>query len=99
MTNLQYLHVGKSTDLVDLRDKKLYRFFEILPGLLTWLTLILIVLLSFVTPFFMAIFIIAFDVYWLIKTIYLSLHLRVAYRILRTNMKVNWLEKLNNLQP
>ena len=85
--------------MVDLRDKKLYRFFEILPGLLTWLTLILIVLLSFVTPFFMAIFIIAFDVYWLIKTIYLSLHLRVAYRILRTNMKVNWLEKLNNLQP
>ncbi|MBI3274252.1 MAG: glycosyltransferase family 2 protein, partial [Candidatus Colwellbacteria bacterium] len=45
----------------------------------------------------MAIFIISFDVYWLIKTIYLSLHLRVAYNKLRINSKVNWLERLDSL--
>lgn len=97
MINFDYLHVGKSADLADFRDKKLYRFFEILPGLLTWLTLVLIVLLSFITPFFMAFFIIAFDVYWLIKTVYLSFHLRVAYNRLRVNTKVNWLSQLNTL--
>jgi len=93
----QYLHVGRAGDIRDMGDRKLYRFLEILPGLSAWLTLVLIVILSFLTPFFMALFIIAFDIYWLIKTVYLSLHLRVAYNRLRINSKINWLERLNSL--
>lgn len=92
-----YLHAGKASDFSASADRKLYRLLEILPGLAAWLTLILIVLLSFLAPFFMAIFIIAFDVYWLIKTIYLSLHLRSAYDKLRANMKIDWLDRLNTL--
>src|SRR3989338_3788668 len=94
-----YLHIGKADDINNARDRKLYRFLEALPGLSAWLTLTLIVVLSFLTPFFMALFIIAFDIYWLIKTVYLSFHLRVAYNKLRINSRINWLEKLNNLQP
>ena len=47
-----------------------------MPGILAWGTLALLVLLSWLTPIWIAFFIIAFDVYWLLKTIYLSLHLR-----------------------
>lgn len=94
-----YLHVGRASDIQDTKDRKLYRLLEILPGLSAWITFVLIILLSFLTPFFMALFIIAFDVYWLIKTIYLSLHLRVAYNKLKANTKVNWLERLNSLLP
>src|SRR3989344_3522611 len=92
-----YLHIGRASDVNDARDRKLYRFLEILPGLTAWLTLILIIVLSFLTPFFMALFIIAFDIYWLIKTIYLSFHLRAAYNKLKINSKINWLERLNQL--
>jgi len=92
-----YLHTGRAGDVWDIGDRKLYRFLEILPGLSAWLTLVLMVILSFLTPFFMALFIIAFDIYWLVKTVYLSLHLRVAYNKLRVNMKINWLERLNTL--
>lgn len=92
-----YLHIGRASDLLNEKDRKLYRFLEILPGLSAWLTLILIVTLSFLAPFFVAVFIIAFDVYWLIKTIYLSLHLRVAYDKLKVNIKINWLERLNQI--
>ncbi len=95
--NQSYLHIGRAGDIQDTADRKLYRMLEILPGLATWLTLILIVALSFWTPFFMAFFIIAFDIYWLIKTIYLSFHLRVAYNQLKINSKINWLERLNQL--
>ncbi|HXK41013.1 MAG TPA: glycosyltransferase family 2 protein [Candidatus Paceibacterota bacterium] len=94
-----YLHIGRAGDIRDGKDRKLYRFLEILPGLSAWLTLVLIVILSFLAPFFMALFIIAFDIYWLIKTVYLSLHLRVAYNKLRENSKINWLDKLNTLSP
>ncbi len=93
-----YLHIGRATDITNKKDRRLYRSFEILPGFLAWSTLFLVVLLSFLTPFFMAIFIIIFDVYWLIKTVYLSLHLRVSYNKLKKNMSANWVDKLNKLQ-
>jgi cellulose synthase/poly-beta-1,6-N-acetylglucosamine synthase-like glycosyltransferase len=73
----------------------MYRFFETLPGALTWLTLVAIVLCSWQFPVPTSIFIILFDIYWLLKTIYLSLHLRVTFNHMRANLKVNWLERVS----
>ena len=94
---MDYAKLSKSLDLSDKKERFLYRFFEILPGFLSWTTLILIVLLSFLAPAVIAVFIILFDIYWLIKTVYLSLHLRQAFGKLRENLKINWLERLNQL--
>lgn len=94
-----FLHIGRASDLETTEDKKLYRVLEIMPGFLAWLTLIFIVALSFLAPVFVAVFIIIFDVYWLIKTVYLSFHLRVSYNRLKENLKVNWLEKLETRKP
>ena len=52
------------------------------------------VFLSWQTPVFVSIFIIAFDVYWLLKSIYLSLHLRHTYKVMRAIMAENWLKRL-----
>lgn len=71
------------------------RFFEILPGLLAWSTIIGMFLFSRLLPKWVAIFIILFDTYWLLKSIYLSLHLRHAFVKMKENMRTNWLEKLN----
>ncbi len=71
-----------------------YRFFETLPGLLAWLTIILMFLFSWLLPFWVAIFIILFDLYWLFKTVYLSLYLRATFFKMRQVMKINWLNKL-----
>ncbi|MDP3015320.1 MAG: glycosyltransferase family 2 protein [bacterium] len=73
---------------------KLYRFYEIIPGSLAWTTIILIFLLSWLAPALTAIFIILFDIYWLLKTIYLSFHLRATFSKMRENLKIDWLEKL-----
>ena len=75
----------------------MYRFFEILPGALAWLTLILMVLLSWQLPTAVAIFIILFDIYWLLKTIYLSLHLRATFSAMKENLKVDWARRLEEL--
>ena len=93
-----YISIGKSSDITNPKDKIIYRLLEIVPGLLAWATLILIFLLSFLTPVFVAVFIILFDIYWLIKTIYLSLHLRISYNKLNENLKINWLAKLEELE-
>ena len=92
-----FLHIGRASEISDTGDRRFYRALEILPGFLAWITLITIIILSFLAPVFIAVFIIIFDIYWLIKTVYLSLHLRVSYSKLRENLKINWLEKLTKL--
>lgn len=72
----------------------MYRFYETLPGILAWGTIALIVLFSWLFPIETAVFIILFDTYWLLKTIYLSLHLRITFNTMRKNLRINWLDKL-----
>ena len=71
-----------------------YRFYEMIPGLLAWITIILMFVLSWLTPTAVAIFIILFDIYWLFKTLYLSFHLRATFSKMRENLKINWLKRL-----
>ncbi|MBI4087637.1 MAG: glycosyltransferase family 2 protein [Candidatus Liptonbacteria bacterium] len=73
------------------------RFFEILPGALAWSTLVLVIVFSRVLPSFVSIFIILFDIYWLLKTIYLSLHLRATFTAMKKNMKIDWAERLRRI--
>jgi cellulose synthase/poly-beta-1,6-N-acetylglucosamine synthase-like glycosyltransferase len=72
------------------------RFFDSVPALLAWTTLILMFLFSWLLPTWVAIFIILFDTYWLLKTIYLSFHLRATFTAMKKNMKTDWLERLND---
>ncbi|MEK9170428.1 MAG: glycosyltransferase family 2 protein [Patescibacteria group bacterium] len=71
------------------------RFFEILPGFLSWLTLFLVVFLSWQRPVWIAIFIILFDIYWLCKSLFLTFHLRATFSEMKKNLEINWREKLN----
>lgn len=73
------------------------RFFEILPGALAWATIILMVLFSWLLPAWVSVFIILFDVYWLLKTIYLSLHLRATFSEMKKNLAVDWQVRLKEL--
>ena len=45
------------------------------------------VFLSWLIPAFVAVFIILFDVYWLLKTVFLSFHLRGTFRKMRLNLE------------
>ncbi|MEX0652079.1 MAG: glycosyltransferase family 2 protein [Candidatus Paceibacterota bacterium] len=90
-------HVGRASDLTG-RDRVLYRLFEILPGLLSWVTLIGVVTLSFLAPAIAAYLIIGFSLFWLLKTIYLSVHVRHNWRRLRHNLSVDWSERIVNLK-
>ena len=97
MTNADYLKVGMASDLKDPKNRVVFRFLEILPGLLSWGTLTALFLLSWLKPFFVAVFIIAFTIYWFFRTVYFSFHLRSSYQRMKVNEKTDWLEKLNNL--
>ncbi len=76
------------------KDTTLYRAMEIFPAVLSWGTFVLFIILSFLLPLWVAIFIILFDVYWFFKTMHFSLYLRNSYKKLRKNMRTSWLRKL-----
>lgn len=94
---IEYLHVGNAPDLLNPKDRRLYRFLEILPGLLAWSTLALVVLISFKAPVFATFFIILFDIYWLIKTVYLSVLTRSSFNKMRSNLKVDWVSRMQSV--
>lgn len=71
-----------------------YRALEFIPGVLAWTTILLIVVFSRLAPAGVAIFIIVFDIYWFLKTLYLSTHLRATFKKLRENMKTDWFARL-----
>jgi len=76
----------------------LYRLLEIFPAFLSWLILVLCIVLAFFVPTWVAIFIVCFDLYWLIKISYLTYHLVAGFRIMKKNMKVDWLEEVKAIQ-
>jgi len=93
-----YIDLGRASDLPDPKERRIYRALEILPGVLVWITLIGMFILSWLKPIWVACFIIAFSVYWMLRTFHFSLHIVSAYRKMKAHLKINWIEKLNGLK-
>lgn len=76
------------------------RIWEILPGLQFWTVFLGAILLSFYKPVWAALFIICFDLYWVLKAINVATHLLASYNKFKFVVRVNWLgfaEKLADL--
>lgn len=76
---------------------KLYRLYEMIPGLLSWSVLILPVALSLIKPVYAAVFIIAFLLLWFIKTIALNIRMVQGYRRINQHMAYDWSRMLSQL--
>ncbi len=67
------------------------RFWEILPGLSFWTVFFGAIILSAVRPMWAAIFIVCFDLYWVLKALNTSIHLISSYLKFRVYVKIDWL--------
>ncbi|MCC6934381.1 MAG: glycosyltransferase family 2 protein [Candidatus Yanofskybacteria bacterium] len=94
-----YLSYGRATDVASRRDRIIYRIFEMQPGLLAWTTLAVVVAASYWVPVWASLFIIGFDIYWLVKTIFLSLHMSHSFRAMRANQRIDWSHACREAHP
>ena len=92
-----YLKIGKAKDLTG-RDYKIYRILEIFPGFLSIFSLLALVILSYFKPVWVAYFIIAFDVYWLLLVIYMAIFLITSYYQLKKGLSRDWAFECQNLK-
>lgn len=77
---------------------KRYRFFEILPGFLSYLMVILLIVFSIVSPFLAAIYLLAVIVIMLVKATGITIRTVQGNKILRRALAVDWRERLDDLK-
>ncbi len=73
------------------------RFWEVLPGLQFWSVFVGAIVLSYNRPVWAALFIICFDLYWVLKAINTALHLLYSYRRFRVFVALDWLDFIKRL--
>jgi hypothetical protein len=72
-------------------ERKLgYRLLEIMPGALTWLVLITPFVLAFVSPFALAVIIIAYMIAWFLRAMGQSTRVVQSYRTMRRHQALDW---------
>jgi cellulose synthase/poly-beta-1,6-N-acetylglucosamine synthase-like glycosyltransferase len=93
---MDYLKVGKAGELTG-GDRIFYRLLEIFPGAFSWATLLILIIFSYFQAVWVAYFIIAFDVYWLLLVLYLGIMLFVSYFKMKKIRKIDWQTKCAEL--
>lgn len=73
------------------------RFWEMFPGLLVWGTFLIALVLTFVQPLWVIIFIIVFDLLWLFRVLYFNIFTLISWARLKKAGKENWQKKLTGL--
>ncbi len=80
-------------------DYRRYRLYEMLPGIVIWLTLVISLVLSLAKPLWMVYAVIVFDVYWVLRVLYFSFYVVLSWRRFRRAMRIRWFEALQKDFP
>ena len=75
-----------------------FKILEIIPGFLVWATLLGVVILSLAKPLWAIYFIIAFDLYWLLRITYMLIYLLASWWRFRRDVKIDWFNKVKELE-
>lgn len=75
------------------KERLVQRTLEMIPGTLTWTTLIGMVFLSVFAPVAAAVFIIVFDTYWIYRAIYISIFSLQAQWNIAEGKRIDWKER------
>ena len=74
------------------------RFWEVLPGIQFWTVFFGSILLSFFKPVWAALFIVCFDLYWVLKALNVSAHLIASYKKFKLCVTIDWLNYAKRLE-
>lgn len=77
--------------------RRVQRAIEMIPGLMTWTTLIGMIVFSFFLPVWAAIFVIIFDIYWIHKAFYISIFSLAGQRDVVEGKRINWWDRCENI--
>ncbi len=79
------------------KDRKKQRILEMIPGILTWSTIFGMFIFSYFLPVYVAIFIIIFDIYWIMRTIFIAYYSIEGYQKLKEGKNIDWWDRCQNI--
>ncbi|MDP1620184.1 MAG: hypothetical protein Q8M12_04270, partial [bacterium] len=82
---------------IDPQERKKQRFFEVIPGAMTWSTFALMIGVSWFFPVAAAIAIIVFDVYFILKIIFITYYSLKGHFKMLEGKKTDWWERCQNI--
>ncbi len=77
---------------------KAYRFFEMMPAILSYGTIILLITLSFLSPLLAAIYLLILIITLLVKAVGIAAHTIGGHRRLKKAQSIDWSERLRQLE-
>lgn len=81
------------------KDRKFhYRFFEALPGLISWSVLLLPFILSLISPYITVFFILGYLLLWVTKSVGLDIRAVQGFNTIKMQKKLPWLDLLDDVQ-
>lgn len=80
------------------KRKKAYRFFEMLPAIISYGSIILLVVLSLVNPLIAAVYLLAIIITTLVKAVGIAYHTTAGRNRLERAQKVDWHQRLAELE-
>ncbi|MBU4274218.1 glycosyltransferase family 2 protein [Patescibacteria group bacterium] len=92
-----YLNISKASDIAVFKERITYRFLEMIPGLISLGTLFWVLVLSWWRPAWVAVFIILFCFYYLLKIIFLAFHQVVSYFKMKRHLKIDWATRVKKI--
>ena len=90
MSKIIELPTGKRT--------RLYRFFEILPFFLSASMVVLLVVLSAISPILSSAYLLIIVIMSLVKAVGIAFRTVQGYKVLQQGMRVNWVARLDDLE-
>ena len=90
--------MSKVTEIPTGKRTPLYRFFEILPGILSYGMVILLVVLSAISPIAGSVYLLLIVIMSLVKAIGVAFRTVQGYKVVKKGVKVNWRKRLEDLE-
>lgn len=97
MDKKNYIDIAKAGDIKNKKQRLLYRLLEMFPGALSLGTLLVVLVFSWAFPSFVAIFVICFSFYYLLRVLYFSMHQVISYFKIKKHLKTDWLKELKKI--
>ncbi|MDP3920393.1 MAG: glycosyltransferase family 2 protein [Candidatus Omnitrophota bacterium] len=88
------MRFGYSAKNLTPQERRTQRFFEILPGAVSWTILAGLFSMSLFSPVAAAIFVIAFLMYWIYRLLYMTVILLLSYFRLEAEKQTDWVSRI-----
>ncbi|MBI5076798.1 glycosyltransferase family 2 protein [Candidatus Falkowbacteria bacterium] len=81
----------------NMKESSKLRLYQMVPGLLIWLSFLFALIFSYFYPIAVIYFVIAFDLYWVLRVLHFIFYATASFFRYQKTIKINWMEKVRNL--